>query len=57
MKRFSIGGIIYIVIGIIMASNLGYLGDLGSIPHFLSAILAIVLWPLLLLGVNLHIAF
>lgn len=57
MKRFSIGGIIYIVIGIIMASNRGYLGDLGSIPHLLSAILAIVLWPLLLLGVNLHIAF
>lgn len=57
MNRFSIGSIIYIVIGIIMASNRGYLGDLGSIPHLFSAILAIVLWPLLLLGVNLHVVF
>lgn len=57
MNRFSLSSIIYIIIGIIMASNRGYLGDLGSIPHLLSAALAIVLWPLLLLGVNLHITF
>jgi hypothetical protein len=56
MGRFSIGGIIYIVIGVIMASNRGYLSDLGSISHLLSALLAIVLWPLILLGVNLHLA-
>ena len=56
MNRLSLGGIIYIVIGVIMASNRGYLGDLGSISHLLSALLAIVLWPLILLGVNLHLA-
>ena len=57
MNRISIGGIIYIVIGAIMASNREYLSDLGTIPHLLSAILAIALWPLILLGVNLHLAF
>jgi hypothetical protein len=57
MNRFSIGSIIYIVIGVIVASNRGYLGDLGSVPHLLSAILAIALWPLVFLGVNLHITF
>lgn len=51
------GAIIYFIIGIIMASNRGYLGDLGNIAHLLSAVIAIVLWPLLLLGVSLHIAF
>jgi len=56
MGRFSIGGIIYIVIGVIMASNRSYLGDLGSISHLLSALLAIILWPLFLLGINLHLA-
>jgi hypothetical protein len=56
MRRYSIGGIIYIIIGVIIASNRGYLGDLGSISHLLSALLAVVLWPLVLLGVNLHLA-
>lgn len=57
MNHISIGGIVYIIIGAIMASNRGYLGDLGTIPHLLSAIIAIALWPLILLGVNLHLAF
>ena len=57
MQGFSLGGIIYIVVGIIVASNRGYLSDLGSIAHLLSAFLAVALWPLLFLGVNLHIVF
>ncbi len=55
MRRYSWGGIIYIIIGIIMASNRGYLNNLGSISNILSALLAIVLWPLILLGVSLHL--
>lgn len=51
----SIGGVIYLVIGLVVAQSQGYLGiaDIGSL---LSALLAIVLWPLLLFGVDLHIA-
>jgi ABC-type anion transport system duplicated permease subunit len=51
----SIGGIIYIIIGVIVASNRGYFTDIGTISHLLSAFLAVVLWPLVLLGVNLHL--
>lgn len=57
MGRYPIFGTIYIIIGIIVASNRAYLGDLGTIAHFLSAVIAIVLWPLVLLGVNLHLVF
>ena len=57
MRRYSIGGIVYFVIGVIVANNRGYFGDLSTIQHLLSATIAIALWPLLLLGVNLHLAF
>lgn len=56
-RRGSLFVIIYIIIGIIMASNRGYLVGLGALDNILSAVLAILLWPLLLLGVSLHIGF
>jgi hypothetical protein len=56
MQRISIGGILYIIIGVIVASNRAYLADLNSISHLLSALLAIILWPLVLFGANLHLA-
>ncbi|HEX8226311.1 MAG TPA: hypothetical protein VF572_00415 [Candidatus Saccharimonadales bacterium] len=40
-----------------MASNRGYLVGLGAIDNIVSALLAIALWPLLLLGVNFHLDF
>ena len=55
MRHISLGGIVYLVIGFIIASNRGYLGVLGSLSHFISAALGVMLWPLLLFGVNLHI--
>ena len=57
MGRFSVGGVIYIIVGIIVASNQGYLASLGSISTILSALLAVLLWPLLLVGINLHLVF
>lgn len=54
-RRYSWGGILYVVIGIIVASNRGYLANLADIGNLLSAILAIALWPLVLLGIGLHI--
>lgn len=57
MKRRSpIFFIIYIIIGIIVASNRGYLVGLGDLGNIVSALLAVLLWPLLLLGVSLHIS-
>lgn len=45
----------YVVVGIIVAANRDYLASLDTIREIVSAILAIVLWPLVLLGVNLRI--
>jgi hypothetical protein len=57
MGRVSIVSVIYIIIGIVIANDRGYLIDLASLPHLASALLAIILWPLVLLGVDLHLAF
>jgi sulfite exporter TauE/SafE len=45
----------YLVIGLVVASTHHYLSNLDTIRRFLSAILAILLWPLILLGIDLHI--
>jgi hypothetical protein len=45
----------YVVVGIIVANSHHYFRGLNSIQDFLSAILAVGLWPLILLGINLHI--
>ncbi len=53
-RRFGILGLIYIVIGIIVAFDRSYI-TVALLKALLSAILAILLWWLVLLGVNLHI--
>ncbi|HMG65279.1 MAG TPA: hypothetical protein VK599_20210 [Streptosporangiaceae bacterium] len=53
-RRFGIVGLIYIVIGIIVAIDKSYI-TVAFLKAVLSAILAILLWWLVLLGVNLHI--
>ena len=45
----------YIAIGIALAANRNYLNDLDSAKRLVSALLAIVLWPLLLAGIDLHV--
>lgn len=55
-KKLSISviGLIYIVVGIIIAVNRGYI-TVSLLKVIGSALLAVFLWWLLLLGVNLHI--
>ncbi|MBD0328506.1 MAG: hypothetical protein ICV64_00150 [Thermoleophilia bacterium] len=53
--RIGFLGIVYLVIGLVVAANRGYLEDLDRVRAVLSALLAIVLWPLLLLGFDLHV--
>ncbi len=55
---FGIAGIlflVYIVLGILVASANGYLQGLGRIRGIISLVLAVILWPLVLLGVDLDI--
>lgn len=49
-------GIIYLVIGFIVAINRGYLQSITSIGALVSALLAVLLWPLLFFGVSLHLS-
>jgi len=48
-------GLIYVAIGIFVAASKDYLENLDTFKRVVSALLAILLWPLLLLGVDLHI--
>ena len=48
-------GLIYLAIGVFVANSKDYFENLDTAKRVLSAALAILLWPLLLLGVDLHI--
>ncbi len=47
--------LVYIGIGVAIAASKDYLDNLETIKRIVSAVLAIMLWPLLLLGIDLHI--
>ncbi len=51
----SIGSVIYLVVGILVAAAYHYFAHLTTVARLLSAVLAVALWPLLLLGIHLHI--
>ena len=53
--RVSLGSIIWLVVGVVIASSHHYLRHADTIKPIVSAVLAVVLWPLLLLGINLHV--
>ena len=55
----SIFFVIYLVIGILVAAGVigddNYFGDVNSLKQLADAVLAVLLWPLVLLGVNFNI--
>jgi hypothetical protein len=53
--RSGLGTIIWLVVGVVLASSHHYFAHASALKPIVSAVLAVVLWPLLLLGVNLHI--
>jgi hypothetical protein len=55
MFRPSLLGLVYLVVGVAVAATHHYFKHLDTIRLILSAILAVILWPLLLLGIDLHI--
>ena len=54
-RRISLVGIVYVVIGVAVAASYDYFENLDTARRILSALLAVVLWPLLLIGIDLHI--
>ena len=53
-RRFSLLGLIYVLVGIYIAFAYNYIG-INLVKLVLSALLAIFLWPLVLLGADLRI--
>ena len=53
-RPISLIGLIYIIVGIVVAWNRGYI-TVGLLKAVLSALLAIFLWFLVLLGINMHV--
>ncbi|WP_328305237.1 hypothetical protein [Actinomycetospora sp. NBC_00405] len=53
-RSVSLGTVIYLIIGLVVALSNGYgITDLSSLLSFL---LALFLWPLVLLGIDLHLS-
>ncbi len=47
--------IVYLAVGLYVANSHHYFAHLNSLTAWISALLAVALWPLILVGVNLHI--
>jgi hypothetical protein len=47
--------VVYVVIGLVVAGAHDYFEHLGALKPVASAVLAVLLWPLVLLGISLHL--
>jgi hypothetical protein len=54
-RHVSIGGLIWLVIGVIVAANHHFLSNLDSGSRVGSAVLAVLVWPLVVLKVHIGI--
>jgi hypothetical protein len=51
----GLGTVVWLIIGLIIASTHHYFTNVATLRLLASAVLAILLWPLVLVGVDLHI--
>jgi hypothetical protein len=54
-RHLSLGTVIWIVAGLVVAANHHFLDHLDTVSRIGSAILAVIVWPLVLLHVHLAI--
>jgi hypothetical protein len=54
-RQVSLGFVVWLVIGLVVAANEGFLGHLDSMSGVLSAVLAVLAWPLVVLDVHVAI--
>jgi hypothetical protein len=47
--------LVYVGVGLVVAATHDYFSNINGWRGVVSAILAVFLWPLILLGINLHI--
>jgi len=53
-RGISIAGFIYLVIGLVVAGTNGYLVGWNIPGNIIEGLVAIVLWPIVIFGVDLH---
>jgi hypothetical protein len=53
-RNVSLLFVVWILIGLVVAAQRGYL-TVALVKLIVSALLAIILWPLVLLGINMHL--
>ena len=53
-RGVSVVGVVYLVIGLVVAGTNGYFVSWNIPGNIIEGLAAIVLWPLVLFGVNLH---
>jgi len=53
-RGISIAGFIYLVIGLVVAGTNGYLVAWNIPGNIIEGLVAIVLWPIVIFGVDLH---
>ncbi len=54
-RQVSLGFVIWLVVGLVVAANHGFLSHLDSLSGVLSAVLAVLAWPLVVLDVHVAI--
>lgn len=52
--RISLLGLVYLAVGVVVALTNGY-NSVAGVSEVLSLLVAVVLWPAVLLGVDLHL--
>jgi hypothetical protein len=52
----NLASLVYVVFGVIVASQHDYYAHLAAVAQVVSAVVATALWPLILLGANLHLS-
>jgi hypothetical protein len=55
MRRMPLLLVVYLVIGVVVAYAENYLDDVDRTKRLISAILAVVLWPLVLVGFDVKV--
>lgn len=58
MRRSFLGSllvVVYLVVGVVVAADRHYFVHLDAVKPIISAVLAVVLWPLLFVGISLHV--
>jgi hypothetical protein len=54
-RKISLGGAIWLIVGVIVASSHHFLAQLKTTTEIGSAILAVLVWPLVLLHIHIGI--